>query len=255
MRSRCDLVHASQTDSQLYILPMDPPNLTSLVDLSLAVSSSPLVIWKQLPIFPGRRSQLLQVVEALSLASNALEWYIKGSVPSIEFPEIVNARNAAQYLLLSLAPAPMDEQDSSPENVGTHLFEVARYGLKIFSNIVIFPMNPAGGTARILTLALQNALTLCIEANPWQELPSSCKQLLLWSFVLGGLQADDDRDNKGQNRRWFVTKFTEFFSLTDVLTWDQVKECLSAVLWSDSVLSLPAWEFWNDAHERRAAYQ
>ena len=231
------------------MLPMDPPNLTSLVDLSLAVSSSPLMIWKQLPIFPGWRSQLLQVVEALSLVSNALEWYIKGPVPSIEFPEIVSARNAAQYLLLNLVPALVDEQSSSQASASGHLFEVARYGLKIFSNIVIFPMNPVGGTARILTLALRNALTLCIEANPWQELPSSCKQLLLWSLVLGGLQADDDRDHKGQNRRWFVRKFTEFFSLADILTWGQVKECLSAVLWSDSVLSLPAWEFWNEAHE------
>jgi hypothetical protein len=251
--TRCDLVHASQTNSPLYILAIEPPSLTSLVDLRLVVSSSPLMIWERLPILPGQLARLAQTVEALSLVNNALEWYLRGSIPSIEFPDLINARNAAQYLLLSLVPSYRIEQNLCLETVGEHLLEVARLGLRIFSNIVIFPMNPAGGTARILSLALRDALTdaltWCTEAS-WREVTDSCKELLLWSFVLGGLQADDDHDDRGQIRKWFLTQFTEFSSLVNVSTWDQVKECLSAVLWSESVLSLAAWEFWNDSRER-----
>lgn len=252
IHTRCDLVHASQTNSQLYILSIDPPSLTSLVDLRVVVSSSPLMIWERLPILPGQLSQLAQAVEALSLVNNALEWYLRGSIPSIEYPDLVNARNAAQYLLLSIMPAYRIEQNLCLETVSEDLFEVARLGLRIFSNIVIFPMNPAGGTARILSFALRdaltNALTWYTEAS-WREVTELCKDLLLWSFVLGGVQADDDHEDRRQNRRWFLTQFTELSSLVNVSTWDQVKECLSAVLWSEPVLSLAAWEFWNDSQE------
>lgn len=253
--SRCDLVYASQTNSQLHILPMDPPNLISLESLRATVSSSPLVIWTQLPIFPDQRLQLIQAVDALSLVTNALEWHIGGSLPSVEFSDLVNARNDAQFLLLNLMPAIPDEQELSPRGVGEHVFEIARRGLRIFSNLVLFPMNPTGGTAKILSLALKDALSCCAKAVRWHELPEPCKRILLWSLVLGGLQADDDGEGKEQIRAWFLSQFIEVSSYVNVLSWELLKEWLLSVLWSESVLSLAAWEFWNDCHGGTFIYQ
>lgn len=228
---------------------MDPPSLISLVDMRAVVSSSLPTIWVQLPISPAHRPQLIEAVEALSLVTDALEWYLGGSAPSIEFSDLVSARNAAQYLLLSLMPPTPYDQHPHSSQVGDHIFEVARRGLGIFSNIVLFPMNPTGGTAKILSLALKDALTWCTKAIPWQEFSEPCKRILLWSIVLGGVQADDDSECEGQTRTWFLTQFVQLSSLVSVSSWEQVKEWLLGVLWSDSVLTLAAWEFWKDARE------
>lgn len=228
---------------------MDPPSLTNLVDLRAVVSSSPPIIWVQLPISPAQRPQLIEAVEAMSLVTDALERYLGGSAPSIEFSDLVSARNAAQYLLLSLMPATPYDQQSYSSQVGDYILKVARRGLAIFSNLVLFPMNPTGGTARILSLALKDALTWCTKAIPWQEFSEPCKRILFWSIVLGGVQADDDEESEVQTRTWFLTQFVQLSSLVNVSSWEQVKEWLLGVLWSDSVLTLAAWEFWKDARE------
>ncbi len=101
---RCDLVHASQTSSPLHILRMDPPGLTSLRTLRMVVPGSPLKMWELLSIASDLRQPLVEAVQVLSVVSEALERYLHGPNPNIEFSQIVNARNDAQYLLLSLEP-------------------------------------------------------------------------------------------------------------------------------------------------------
>ncbi|KAK5048887.1 hypothetical protein LTR84_005307 [Exophiala bonariae] len=243
----CDLVYASQTDSQLHLLSMDPPNLMSLENLRVSTFSSSLIVWTQLPISADQQSQLVQVVEGLSLVTNALEWHIRGSPPSVEYSGLVSARNAAQFLLLSLLPAAQDEQKLSPGGLPEYMFEIARLSLRIFSNLVLFPMNPTGGTANLLSLALKAAILGCTTAVTGLELSAACKKILLWSLVLGGMQADDDRESKQQLRTWFLSQYIELSSQVNLVSWELLRECLVSILWSESVLNLAAWEFWNDS--------
>ncbi len=139
------------------------------------------------------------------------------------------------------------DQRLAPGGAEHRLFEVARLSLRIFSNLVVFPMNPAGGTAKILTLTLKDALTRCADEPRRMVYLREYKQLFLWALVLGGLQADDDDEMTDKARSWFLARFIHFSSSAHVSTWVQVRDCLSEVLWSESVLTLAAWEFWKDA--------
>ncbi|KAJ9616873.1 hypothetical protein H2200_000593 [Cladophialophora chaetospira] len=253
-----DLVVASQTNSQLFLLAMYPPHLSGLENLNSALSEivnlwqDSLSVWRQLPMSETRRAQFVAAVGALVTVNHALEFYLQANRPETLFADIVNARNDCQYLLLSLPPAFSEPQydQSLSEAMSDHIYEVTRIALRIYSNLVIFPMNPAGGTSSILAQALKDAIGQSDAAFLRQLLPHGCKRLLLWALTLGGLQADDDPLDEDKMRGWFLEQFVALSLSIGIVTWHQVKECLSSFLWSESVLTLAAWEFWSDAERK-----
>ncbi|KIW82118.1 hypothetical protein Z517_05145 [Fonsecaea pedrosoi CBS 271.37] len=255
----CDLVIASQTNSRLYVLPMSPPTFAAVQDLSHLLTKSgikwdsPYAVWSQLPLRPSVRPELLQTVRAMLAANTALDCYLSKYGPSMVFADIVNARNDAQYLLLSLLPTTEvdDETHSISETFSDHIYDIARIALRIYSNLILFPMNPSGGTSRILAGALREAIMESERANPWQLFPDTCKRMMLWALVLGGIQVDDGVTDANAERTWFVEQLADVMSFIDVLSWHQVEECLAAFMWLDIILNPTAVELWADARRTR----
>ncbi|KIW34105.1 hypothetical protein, variant [Cladophialophora immunda] len=255
----CDLVNASQTNSPLYIIPMNPPTLEALQDLSRLMITAGFkwdlqsTVWSHLPLGPPGRHELLQAVQAMLVINTAVDCYLSKNGPAMVFADIVNARNDAQYLLLSLLPTTDadDEMHSTSETFSAHLSEITRLALRIYSNLVLFPMNPSGGTGRILAGALREAIVESEGVSPWQLFPDTCKRMMLWALMLGGIQVDDGVIDAEAERAWFVERLGDVMSFIDVLAWRQVEECLTSFLWLDIVLNPAAVELWADARRTR----
>ncbi|KIW87472.1 uncharacterized protein Z519_11795 [Cladophialophora bantiana CBS 173.52] len=258
--SLCDLVNASQTNSQLYIIPMSPPTLATLRDLAHLMIKEGIdwdlqtSVWGHLPFSQPDRYEFLQAVQAMLVVNTAVDCYLSKRGPTTLFADIVNARNDAQYLLLNLLPiSEADcEMHSSSERFSEHLYEISRISLRIYSNLVLFPMNPSGGTSRILAGALREVIIQSENESPWQLFPDDTyKRLLLWALVLGGIQVDDGVIDAEAERSWFVEQLAGVMSSIDILTWRQVEECLSSFMWLDIVLNPAAVELWVDARRSR----
>ncbi|KAK5311797.1 hypothetical protein LTR93_011595 [Exophiala xenobiotica] len=259
----CDLVHASQTNSQLLLLVMSPPPLHALQDVRQFLAGCDdhrppsMTLWGKLPVEPVRKTALLRVIEAMLTVTDALEHHLHGSPPPIALADIINARNDAQYLLLCLPPAfPADIPTlSDSKALNEHIYEILRIALRIYSNLVLFPMDPAGGTSRILAAALKEAMIRCGRTCLVQSLPKSCLQPLLWALMLGGLQSDDGILGAESERVWYLERFGTFSQLTGIRTWEQVIASHSAIMWSDLVLTVAAFEFWSHSDGRTVQFE
>jgi hypothetical protein len=237
---------------------MSPPTLAGLQDLSQLVAEKgnnsvlPITLWNHLPVCRDRRPELLQAVQAMSEVNTALDWYLREDGPALTFADIVAARNDAQYLLLCLSPTTETAQDAllGSEALSGHIYEIGRISLRIYSNLVLFPMNPGAGTGRILAGALREAIIQSNSASTWRLLSDTCKRMLLWALMLGGIQVDDGVLDAEEERSWFVEQFAEVSSSIGILTWQQVEECLSSFMWLDIVLNAAAVELWVDGRMR-----
>ncbi|OAP57230.1 hypothetical protein AYL99_07968 [Fonsecaea erecta] len=255
----CDLVNASQTNSQLYIIPMSPPTLAPLKALSDLIATAGLrwdldtTAWSHLPLNPPRKDEFLTTVQAMLDVNTAVGCYLNKNGPAMVFADIVNARNDAQYLLLSLSPTNEVDNESLSTLVQSaeHMYEISRTALRIYSNLLLFPMNPSGGTSRILAAALRKAIVASESVNPWQLLPDTCKRMLLWALMLGGIQVDDGVIDARAERSWFVERLADVMLFIDTLTWRQVEDCLASFMWLDIILNPAAVELWADARKTR----
>jgi hypothetical protein len=232
---------------------MCPPTLAGFQDLSQVVAEEkglvpPITVWDDLPVSRHRRPEFLQAILAMSVVNTALDWYLQGVGPAMTFAGLVHARNDAQYLLLCLSPTIETVYNTplSSEALGENIYEIGRISLRIYSNLVLFPMNPRGGTGGILAGALREAILQSNNASPWRLLPNTCKRMLLWALMLGGIQVDDGVVYAEEERAWFVEQLAEVSSSIGLLTWQQVEECLSSFMWLDFVLNPAAVGLWVD---------
>jgi hypothetical protein len=211
--------------------------------------------WHQIPIADRRRPQFFSALEAILVVSNALDLYLKTDQSEIAFADIINARNDAQYLLLSLPPAPIEIVDNpnhdQEEDISEQIYELTRLALRIYSNLVLFPMNPAGGTSTTLAFALNDALLKSETTSSWIQLSYTSKRLLLWILTLGVLQIDDSVNGMEKERAWFMDRVAATREAVGLLSWYQVKECLASFVWSEHVLTLAAWEVWAEIERRQ----
>jgi len=236
---------------------MCPPTLAGFQDLSQVVAEEkglvpPTTAWDDLPVSRHRRPDLLQAILAMSVVNTALDWYLQGVGPAVTLADLVPARNDAQYLLLCLSPTIETIHDTSlsSEALGENIYEIGRISLRIYSNLVLFPMNPQAGTGGILAGALREAILQSNSASSWRLLSNTCKRMLLWALMLGGIQVDDGVVCAEEEKAWFVEQLAEVSSSTGLLTWQQVEECLSSFMWLDFVLNPAAVELWVDVRMR-----
>jgi hypothetical protein len=257
--TRCDLVHGSQTNTPALLHALDPPplnHLKALRDLTTSIDafqSGSLQTWHKLAALQPHREELLGAVEALLLVNDALEEYVKARPVKFVLADLVNARNDLQSLVLSLPTSSETPQTEvcNPDPTTTYLYEIARIGLRIYSNLVTFPMNPAGGTSQILCAALRGAIQHARRATLWQLLQRESKMFLIWILILGGLQAEDDPNGLDQDEEWFLEGYVALSSSVGITTWPAVKDCLLSFVWSESILSTAAHIFWEKGDRRR----
>ena len=196
---------------------MCPPTLAGFQDLSQVVTKEkgqvpPITAWDDLPVSRHRRLELRQAILAMSVVNIALDWYQQGVGPAVIFADLIHARNDAQYLLLYLSPTieMIHDTSLSSEALSENIYEIGRISLRIYSNLVLFPMNPRGGTGGILAAALRKAILQTNSVSPWRLLSNTCKRMLLWALMLGGIQVDDGVVYAEEEKAWFVEQLESF---------------------------------------------
>ena len=190
-------------------------------------------------------------ISAIAHTTETLNLYhLKGRPVSL-FAHLVQSRNRAHYLTLSLQTRDTQpSNDSKVENAleqealssssqNSYVFEVIRLSLLIYNNLVIFPLPLSIGLDSRLARTLKHTLCSALSFNP--SLPHRYTELLLWSVVLGGIG-----DHKGTDRVWYERQCKELLDLRpDIRKWHNLERLLTSFLWSDFVLNEEAVKFWS----------
>lgn len=156
-------------------------------------------------------------------------------MPPLQEKMLVDARNAAQYRLLSLPPW---EELHPAEQEGRLLaaYECCRITATIYSNSVIFPLPLTTGWHRKLIARLRGILE-CSNMVAWSLESSS---LLIWCLFIGGIAAYRSCD-----RSWFESTLQKALCKAQVLQWIDVERVLNAFLWSREACSIGAAALWD----------
>jgi len=203
---------------------MDNTSDTSLPELASAFTDLPI---------DSDSSKIGNVIKAMSRTTIALDRFHRNKSSAPAFADIIDARNGAQHMLLSLSPQP-DYMSTSEVT----LYTVCRISLLIYSNMVIFPLPPVSGVSARLCTALKDSLGNETSSSAWRNAP----KLIIWALILGGIS-----DGSDVERPWFINKYVQLSSSLAINTWEQLKQCLNSFLWLGFVLDQAAISFWAES--------
>ncbi|KIX97019.1 uncharacterized protein Z520_07133 [Fonsecaea multimorphosa CBS 102226] len=176
--------------------------------------------------------QLLEVLDAYSEVTVALDHHVRGGPTAPELAELSEARNCAQHRLLSQMPCPLDL--SSPELCVHH---AVRLGALIFSEMVIFPLPPPQGVKPRLALMLQQTLEACDLLGCW-DLHG---QVLLWSLTLGTIASSFT-----PQRAWYIEQLLQQILLLQIQDSSILALICSRFLWWKPVCNEPLRWLWDE---------
>lgn len=251
---RCDLIDASRKTER----PMLPWQnlLVPLPKLAWPVffadDDSYTSAFLQLPANVMNRHSLTNTIAAIAHTTILLAQYHQQRYPATSMGLLVESRNRAQHMTLSLSPAVSNDarctiiqqpagsiQGSMPDTISAHLYETIRLSLLIYNNIVIYPMPPASGVGIRLMDSLQRNLSSLFDIGSSIKLQHP--SLLLWSLMLGGISGHE------KSRIWYQEHFNEILqSQTQYRKWLRLEDLFSSFLWSDIVLNEEAIKFWSE---------
>ncbi|KAK6369570.1 hypothetical protein LTS17_009476 [Exophiala oligosperma] len=168
-----------------------------------------------------------------------------GDTPGSQ-PELLRARNTAQYHLLCLPVADLTT------TVGREslLYEVCRLGLLIISNMILFPLPAKSGVGNRLARQLRGCLTVADHVPNGKRVFSRCPDLLIWAVVLGAMSSTSLSD-----RTWFIDRLAVMLVPLFDHQWQEVEEeILYKYLWWQYVCSQPAQSIWEESlHHHHSA--
>lgn len=200
---------------------------------------------------------LQDAIAATTHTTELLNKYNKDGQPDSSILTLVESRNRAQHLALSLpsvlnrlmVPKRYDYVDQEawcdtsvlPKAYFSEcLYEIVRLSLLAYNNLVVYPMPPVSGVQVRLTKSLRVALEYLLAMNGSESLYRS--HWLVWSIMLGGISGERDED-----RDWYRDLFCLLLEINPGLhEWQSLVDLLSSFLWSGSVLDSEGFEFWSD---------
>ncbi|EFR01660.1 hypothetical protein MGYG_04662 [Nannizzia gypsea CBS 118893] len=188
----------------------------------------------------------------------------QGLLPNLELSVIADRRNYIQYNLVSL-PASYEFPDGY--NATYRLYEPCRLAAMVYSMLVIFPLPAANRPFKRLVAQLVNAL-IAVDGDegsgwaaesgqwPWEygregsqdlthEEEDRVSSLYLWIIVMGGIASRGIRADTD----WFAARFEQTLQMKELSTWEEVKQCLTSIMWMDSVCDYGGLAFWRDARD------
>lgn len=205
----------------------------------------------QLPSDIMNCHDLKTTIAAIAHTTGLLSTYYQQRCPMSSMGLLVESRNRAQHMTLSLPSAVSNDtqcaitqqracslQDPITDKITAYLYETIRLSLLIYNDIVIYPMPPASRVGIRLAESLQCNLSVLFDIDFSIKLQHP--SLLLWSLMLGGLSGHES----GQG--WYQEQFNELLqSHFQCPKWLQLENLLSSFLWLDFVLNEEAIKFWS----------
>ena len=176
-------------------------------------------------------------LDAARRATIALDNYHHVNASPAALADLLDLRNRAQYLALSV-PKISQETQSSPNLAklrGSLIKEITRLTLLIYNNLTLYPLPPASGHAHRLACNLKRILGLSQSSCPdiWDLYP----YLLLWSLTLGSISIESD--GLEHESAWLqsecIKMATKLFGLRPAF--EELEASLCEFMWLDWVLS------------------
>lgn len=240
------------------------PSSTMTTTLHYLLSTRPMhnsIPTNPLSPIPPNLQVILQNMREYNIV---VDLQTQGLLPNLELSVIADRRNYIQYNLVSL-PASYEFPDSY--NAIYRLYEPCRLAAMVYSMLVIFPLPAANRPFKRLVAQLINALITvdgddgsgwAAESGQWpweyeregsqdltpeEEERVSC--LYLWIIVMGGIASR----GMGADSEWFAARFEQTLQMKGMSTWEEVKHCLTSIMWMDSVCDYGGLAFWRETRD------
>lgn len=181
--------------------------------------------------------QLLDVLDAYSEITVALDHFVRGGPTAPELVELMPVRNCTQHRLLSQLPSSPFSLNYISSNTELCIHQAVRLATLIFSEMVIFPLPLPQHVKPRLATALRQALEACRILGCW-DMHSS---LLLWALTLGAIAA-----SYTEQRSWYIDLLLHETSLLQLEEWYELESICSRFLWWKPVCSEPLRWVWAD---------
>ncbi|KAF3481635.1 uncharacterized protein GIQ15_04394 [Arthroderma uncinatum] len=240
--------------------PDDSSSSSSTNTLHLLLSTRPMqnsIPTNPLSPIPPNLQVILQNMREYNIV---VDLQTQGLLPNLELSVIADRRNYIQYNLVSLPPS----YEFPDDYVATYrLYEACRLAAMVYSMLVIFPLPAANRPFKRLVSLLINAL-IAVDGGdghgwvaecgewPWdygresldrlgleEEERVSC--IYLWIIVMGGIASRGMPDSE-----WFAARFDQTVRMKGLSTWEGVKQCLTSIMWMDSVCDYGGLAFWRE---------
>lgn len=196
---------------------------------------------------------LENAIGAIAHTTAALHAYRLHGHPSSSIVNLVESRNRAQHLTLSLpsdcnlivSPKSQDGLGDPDLTISIKtplsrcLYEVVRLSLLIYNNLVVYPMPPISTVDARLTRSLRVALDRFFVVNCSTTAYRST--WLVWALILGGISDEND-----ELRDWYRGHFCRLLEVQPKLhEWENLANLLSSFLWCGFILDEEAQNFWS----------
>ncbi|EXJ75487.1 uncharacterized protein A1O5_02183 [Cladophialophora psammophila CBS 110553] len=178
---------------------------------------------------------LRRVLQLMCDLTVALDHHVRGGIYAPELSDIVLQRNAVQNKLLWFQP-PMNDDLGKVDTFNN----ITHIAANIYSDMVLFPLNPATGIKPRLAGELRRCLKAPILDIEEYGPPSD---MFLWVLTVGGIAASFTR-----HRGWYIEKIAEYYGelLCDI---DAMLERMAPFLWWANVCNQPARLLWEQSRE------
>ncbi|KIW67785.1 hypothetical protein PV04_07014 [Phialophora macrospora] len=143
-----------------------------------------------------------------------------------------------QHDLYSLEP-PADRSSSHDDDYHS-IFDICRFALQIYSDVVIFPAPESSRVRQRLAAQLWGPLAAYNAAhNP--DTDTSHRELILWAIVMGAVSSEATR-----HRDWYLRQLLKMV-IDQNLGWEIFKRSLATFLYWEYTLGEHVRDIWKDA--------
>ena len=174
---------------------------------------------------------LLDSITQARAITNALTRYQSNPQKAPPWLDIIHARNALQYRLISL---PAFEGLVGREDA---MYDAVRLSVLIYSEMVTFPFPDVTGVKPNLATRLRRALDCCTMHKCWE----TSSAVMLWVSTLGAVAATNTPD-----RAWYVAKCKMCLEMLEIDDCARYLRLMKLFLWWEDVCEEPAMILWDE---------
>jgi hypothetical protein len=184
---------------------------------------------------PEKVVHLYPVLCRLRAYTLAVHNYVEGTLEAQSLGVMADARNFAQYSLMSLSPAP-DAEKAGVEQEHL-LYELCRLGGMIYSLLIVFPLPPTTAPFAKLSRQIKEQLSISTVHARWSEAP----QLMLWVTFMAAIASIGLSE-----RLWYISLLDRLVGRLKVGSWAEMKELLEDFLWFGSTSDVDGFDLWKE---------
>jgi hypothetical protein len=170
----------------------------------------------------------------------ALDQSCRAGQGCLPFSQLTLLGIAFQHDLYNLE-SPVD-RSSSHDDSSHWIFEICRFALQIYSDVVLFPAPESSRVRQRLAAQLWGPLAAYNTArNP--ETDAGYRELILWATVMGAVSSEATR-----HRDWYLRQLIKMV-IDQNLSWEIFRRSLTRFLWWEYTLGEHGRDIWKNAWE------